>query len=965
MDITTNAFKFLALRPVQKLDRTREQLRFLKVPDFVEPPTQFQNQIYHTPSRDAALDAARGFITSPAYLRDPALVPAAQPFVLLHAALVEAVRTGDLTALRRAAQEAPGPEAREQLRNRVWDSLIAAFLAPRVLPHDRGELVAVLRALHLAEIVDELRSDDDLRDLAGATPVIPSWAWKDEDGDPSPGTQHAEPAQVPLGQVNQMRREIAGIDDALDDVERAYLQVIRELHAAGHARRPPSQVPASEAPDRPTPTPTADTGRPPWETATRVAGRLAPETRALLDRIDRAWHLRPATTASEKLARHRELLYRRLEQVGGRAATIGLGTRTTPAARPAIDLEHLPVPGGATQVQQAVGVDWTKTVEGSVGTVRPVGYGDLLVIEDTLLGYTEGEISLVENVMRSESRQRVHRRLDKLVQQTFTATEQTEETERDLQSTERYELQSEASETFSNEMSISTGVDISGSYGPVSVAASADFAVSNSTEQSQSTSSTFAQDLVDRTVSRISQRVKEEVTTTVTTETEEVNTHGFDNAEGTEHAVGVYRWLDKYHQGQVKNYGKRLMFEMVVPEPSSFYKYAKSQPDPALQPPEPLEEGFSFEDITPANYDKWVDRYQVSGVEPPPPLTKVVAKMIEMPESAHGKTPDDYQLMTRMDSLIIPAGYTATEAWTRVGVEFWGNRSYYAFGVIVGAQYIDKLAGDDAAVLDGEIDQLPIGVITYEVQACVVAVEALCTRTAANLNAWKLATFEKIVEAYNTRLSAYEAARDATQTSQASVLGTLPPEAKRAIEQTELKKGCLELFTNQYFYDFESTRDSVEPFGYPEFGVGEAMREAPYIQFLELCLEWPNMTYIFYPYFWGRKAQWAQNSGQTDGDPVFESFLRAGAARVLVPVRPNYEKTVCYYLQSGEIWNGGDVPVLEDELYVSIADEIAASQDVSLDDAVPYGKPWTYRLPTSLVKLQADATLPRWQPPAS
>ena len=285
----------------------------------------------------------------------------------------------------------------------------------------------------------------------------------------------------------------------------------------------------------------------------------------------------------------------------------------------------------------------TKTIEGSVGTVRPVGYGDLLVIEDTLLGYQEGEISLVENVMLGVQGSASTVAWTSWCSRRSPLPSRLEETERDLQSTERYELQSEASETFSNEMSISTGVDISGSYGPVSVAASADFAVSNSTEQSETTSSTFAQDLVDRTVSRISQRVKEEVTITVTTETEEVNTHGFDNTEGTEHAVGVYRWLDKLYQGQVKNYGKRLMFEMVVPEPAAFHKYAKSQPDPALQPPEPLEEDFSFEGITPANYDKWVDRYQVSGVEPPPPLTKVVAKIIEMPETAHGKEPDDYR----------------------------------------------------------------------------------------------------------------------------------------------------------------------------------------------------------------------------------------------------------------------------------------------------------------------------------
>ena len=213
---------------------------------------------------------------------------------------------------------------REQLRNRVWDSLIAAFLAPRVLPHDRGELVAVLRALHLVEIVDELRLDDDLRDLAGATPVIPAWAWKEEDG-PRSGTQPAEPAQGPLDQVNRMRQEIVGVDDAPDDIQRAYLEVIREPHGRQRARRPPSGTTTTKAPDRPTPTsariPTADTGRPPWRPQP-VAGRLALETKTLLARIDRgsSGHRRarglPATG---------ELLYRRLEQADGRAATVGLG----------------------------------------------------------------------------------------------------------------------------------------------------------------------------------------------------------------------------------------------------------------------------------------------------------------------------------------------------------------------------------------------------------------------------------------------------------------------------------------------------------------------------------------------------------------------------------------------------------------------------------------------------------------
>ena len=71
-------------------------------------------------------------------------------------------------------------------------------------------------------------------------------------------------------------------------------------------------------------------------------------------------------------------------------------------------------------------------------------------------------------------------------------------------------------------------------------------------------------------------------------------------------------------------------------------------------------------------------------------------------------------------------------------------------------------------------------------------------------------------------------------------------------------------------------------------------------------------------------------------------------ARVVVPVKPNYEQAVMYYLETGDVWNGGEVPVPEDPLYVSIVDELAEQ------DPVPVGDPWETRIPTSLNILQKD-----------
>ena len=43
--------------------------------------------------------------------------------------------------------------------------------------------------------------------------------------------------------------------------------------------------------------------------------------------------------------------------------------------------------------------------------------------------------------------------------------------------------------------------------------------------------------------------------------------------------------------------------------------------------------------------------------------------------------------------------------------------------------------------------------------------------------------------------------------------------------------------------------------GWPEFNVAEALTEGRIIQFFEQAFEWNNVTYLFYPYFWGREIE--------------------------------------------------------------------------------------------------------------
>ena len=73
--------------------------------------------------------------------------------------------------------------------------------------------------------------------------------------------------------------------------------------------------------------------------------------------------------------------------------------------------------------------------------------------------------------------------------------------------------------------------------------------------------------------------------------------------------------------------------------------------------------------------------------------------------------------------------------------------------------------------------------------------------------------------------------------------------------------------------------------------------------------------------------------------------MQAGMCRVIVTVKPGFEKAVMHYMTFGQIWNGGQMPVLGNPLYLSIVDELK-EQEYTIEDV------WETVVPTSLVALQ-------------
>jgi len=239
-----------------------------------------------------------------------------------------------------------------------------------------------------------------------------------------------------------------------------------------------------------------------------------------------------------------------------------------------------------------------------------------------------------------------------------------------------------------------------------------------------------------------------------------------------------------------------------------------------------------------------------------------------------------------------------------------------------------------------------------------LGIDVFCSLTDEAFAKWQLKMYDAIMQAYLDQKAAYDSKMEQKDIQKGvEILGRNPIENRR-IEKEELKKLIIMILTNNPYLNINSYTSSAEPI----MDLSKICPNGSYIRFFENAFEWENILYVFYPYFWGRHAKWINAIHLTDPDLDFAAFLKAGATRVQIPVRPGFEKAVALYCQTlqlfgqGIIWDGNDVPVIGDDLYVPIIKEISENLG-KLDDGVPYPdpnnpQPWEVTIPTSLVVLQ-------------
>lgn len=546
----------------------------------------------------------------------------------------------------------------------------------------------------------------------------------------------------------------------------------------------------------------------------------------------------------------------------------------------------------------------------------PFQIADLRVIEQLTVGYLPNEIAHINNTQSHEKQKKVTRRLKRVETFDSLITEDEVTRETDTQSTEKFSLEKAASDVQSEETSINVNTSASGTYGVVTASVDAGVSHSESSTNSNSASQGYAKEIVQKVVDRVSHKVRSERSLKSIEEFEEIVTHIIDNQSGAQPKSYVYRWLTKLVKATLRNYGKRLMFEIKVAHPSHYYltraitekATINIPPDPrklnanscddairdfyAQNPGFPV--SFSIENINPQNFSLWVQLYKVKMDAPPNDVELVVWE-----EAYLGDGVKSFK-----SSIQLPKGYFAKSAqmsfqgasgwlFPTIGIKIfriWHNDSTVRTGYFT--------------LLNGESGYIPFTLIAYsQGNAQSVNIEIRCEIEPATIRAWQTKCYFAIIEAYENMKAEAEAKMSEFNPNNPG----LNPNRKTDLIKTELKKGALlKMFRCNPFW---VTDNYVAGQGYNADCCADNLN-AEQVRFLETVFDWRNMTYELYPYFHADKDNWKSLLDLTDDDPHFESFLQASYATLRIPVYRDAQKELAAinFVLNNSISNYSTVP---------------------------------------------------------
>jgi hypothetical protein len=577
--------------------------------------------------------------------------------------------------------------------------------------------------------------------------------------------------------------------------------------------------------------------------------------------------------------------------------------------------------------------DWTQQLTDGFSermTVEPIGRLHLERIDMTPVGALRGELLHSIGLAPSETVTVIHREWSsREVDFEKVVTDEFEQTAEDSV-TENTELVSATDTTARHSTALSMEASGSASYGFGSASASVGY---NSTSGDE----TAKRDSRNHSVSvtrKASARTRKEHKTTFTIKqqagVEDQSIRTITNPSATEPLRVDIHQLIRDWRVDLYRYGLRLTYDIVVPAPGIDLL---ANVDELRRIDHQLGQTFTFtllpSDIT---RDKWASLAAQYGADVPPPDPETLLLTQEFTYPQRNETD---AAPPRFDPLEfdLPAGYVVRQG------------SFLAFLTLYGGGHFNVPEGGEppighngpelrsySVVLDqfvGRSGHVTVLMFSNGLQSGWAQATLLVAQGDEGWRSWQNTAWAAMRKGAEDLWTQQQQDLQQRRSQIAEDLANWDPLTLRRMEREEVMKTTLKWIFGPAFSLTPSDvlslyggdpggMDRLEPSGLTPEQWASVMGFGEFIKFLHEAIEWESVLFFVYPYFWDSPRNHALKLFLKHPDDQHQQFLRGGAARVVLTVRPGFEESFTRLFETADP-NGHLDP---NHPYLTIAQEI-------------------------------------------
>jgi hypothetical protein len=581
--------------------------------------------------------------------------------------------------------------------------------------------------------------------------------------------------------------------------------------------------------------------------------------------------------------------------------------------------------------------DWTDDLTDGFAErmeIEPIGRLHLERIDMVPVGILRGELLHSVGLAPAETVTLIHREwssrevsFEKVVSEEFEQS-----TEEGV--TENTELASAVETQSTHASAFSMAATASGSYGFASASASIGYNASSGDETAKRDSRNHSIGVTRKASSRTRKEHKDTFTVKEQAGVEDQQVRTLTNPSPTEPMRIDFHQLLRTWKVDLYRYGLRLTYDIVVPAPGIDLL---ANVDELQRIEHQLAQPFTIS-VTPADItrDSWrslAARYSAD-VSAPDEEVMLINNSLEYPSRT-----EDEAKPQRFDPLEfdVPPGYAVRLA------QFQAYFTLYSSGHFDVMEDVAAPIGHNGPevrsyiatleFLHGRSGHLVVLMASNGVQAGHASATLEVKQSDEGWRAWQNNAWAALRKGAEEQWQALRGDLQRRRDQLSAELASWDPLTLRRMEREEIMKTTLKWIFGPAFDLMPSEvmrlyggdpegLATLEPASLSLEQWAQTMGLGEFIKYLHQAIEWENVLYFVYPYFWDNPRNHALKRFLKHPDSLHQAFLRGGAARVVLTVRPGYEESFTRLFEAGGIDEDiGNHP------YMTIAQEIRAYAD--------------------------------------